>query len=302
MLSRRRFLYLSGVALTAAPWLPAAFPPRRTLPFQTLRRNVGIFTERGGTIGWLAHGDALVVVDTQYPEPAEVCWRGLQERTSRPADLVINTHHHGDHTGGNPFFEAHTDRILAHENVPGLQRQSAAQRGNADTQVYPNETFASDWTEAFGDETVRLRHYGPAHTGGDAVIHFEQANVVHVGDLVFNRVYPFIDIDGGASVQGWIRTMEQIHADFDDDTRFVFGHGNPAYGITGDRADLLVMRDFLSSLVEYVQNGIDEGQSAAALADRQVLPGFEAHYVEDWSLELGACIRAVHRDLTAPDG
>ena len=302
MLSRRHFLRLTGTALTAAPWLSSLLAAPGPAPFQTIRRNVGVFTDRGGTIGWLASRDALVVVDTQYPETAATCWTGLQERTRRAADLVINTHHHGDHTGGNPFFEAHTDRILAHDNVPGLQRQSAEQRGNADTQVYPNETFTSEWSESFGDETVRLRYYGAAHTGGDAVIHFEQANVVHVGDLIFNRVYPFIDIDGGASTRGWIDVLEQIHDDFDTDTRFIFGHGHPEYGITGNRGDLLAMRDFLSGLVEYVQNGIDEGQPVDALADRQVLPGFEEHYLEGWSLTLGRCIRAVHRDLTSRQG
>lgn len=286
----------------ATPWLSSVLTARRAGTLETIRRDVGVFTERGGTIGWLANDHALVVVDTQYPDSAQTCWNGLHERTSRSADLVINTHHHGDHTGGNPVFDVHTNRILAHENVPGLQRQSAEQRGNADAQVYPNATFASEWDETFGDETVRLRYYGPAHTGGDAVIHFEEANVAHVGDLVFNRVYPFIDIDGGASTQGWVNVLEQIHADFDDDTRFIFGHGNPEYGITGTRDDLLAMRDFLSGLVEDVQDGIDDGQSVETLADRQVLPGFEEHYLEDWSLELSACIRAVHRDLTGAGG
>ena len=210
MLSRRHFLRFTGTALAASPWLPQHLASRRAAPFQTVRRNVGVFTERGGTIGWLANSDALVVVDTQYPDSAETCWNGLQERTRRPADLVINTHHHGGHTGGNPF----------------------------------------------------------------------------------------IDIDGGASTQGWIDVLEQVYSDFDDDTRFIFGHGNPEYGITGNRADLLAMRDFLSGLVEYVQDGIDDGQPVETLADRQVLPGFEAHNMDGWPLELSACIQAVHRDLT----
>lgn len=302
MVSRRRFLRMTGTALTAVPLLPRLLIHQPDGTFELIRRGVGVFTDRGGTIGWLATDDALVVVDTQYPGTAETCWNGLQERTRRAADLVINTHHHGDHTGGNPFFEAHTERILAHDNVPGLQRQAAEQRGTTADQVYPTETFSSTWSESIGDETVQLRHYGAAHTGGDAVIHFERANVAHVGDLVFNRVYPFIDIDGGASSRGWISTLEQIHADLDDDTRIIFGHGHPEYGIIGDRDDLLAMRDFLDGLVTYVQDGIDAGSSVEDLADRQVLPGFEAHHLEDWPLQLSACIRAVHRDLTGSTG
>lgn len=298
MLSRRRFLQLTGTTLSAAPFASSLLSRRRVLPFQTIRRNVGVFTQRGGTIGWLASDDALVVIDTQYPETAQTCWTGLQERSSRAADLVINTHHHGDHTGGNPFFVDHTDRMVAHENVPGLMRQSAQQSDSESEPVVPNETYTEAWEESVGDETIRLRHYGPAHTGGDSVIHFEQANVVHMGDLIFNRVYPFIDVGGGASTEGWIGTMEQVHADFTDDTRFIFGHGNPEYGIIGGRADLLAMRDFLDGLLTYVQNGIDAGESLDALADQQMLSGFEDHYMEDWPLQLSACIRAVHRDLT----
>ena len=296
MLSRRRFLQLTGTALSAAPLGSSLLARRRARPFQTIRRNVGVFTERGGTIGWLASDEALVVIDTQYPETAQTCWAGLQERTSRAADLVINTHHHGDHTGGNPFFMDHAERMVAHENVPTLMRQSAQQSDNE--LAVPNETFAEDWEESVGNETIRLRHYGPAHTGGDAVIHFERANVVHMGDLIFNRVHPFIDVGGGASTEGWINTLEQVHADFTDDTRFIFGHGNPEYGIVGGRADLLAMRDFLDGLLTYVQDGLDAGESIEALADRQMLLGFEDHYMDGWPLELSACIRAVHRDLT----
>lgn len=291
---------LASSTLAATPLLPHFADLSRAGDFQTIQRGVGVFTERGGTIGWLVNADALVVVDTQYPDTAPECWEGLQQRTPRRADLVINTHHHWDHTGGNAFFESHTDRILAHANVPTLQRQAANERGNTDVQAYPNETFDATWHEPFGNETIRLRHYGPAHTGGDAVIHFERANVVHVGDLVFNRVYPFIDIDGGASTRGWIDTLEQIHADFDEDTRFIFGHAHPKHGVIGGRADLLAMRDFLTGLLEFVQQGMNQGQSIDAMAKRQVLSGFESYALDGWPISLESCLRAVHRDLTGP--
>lgn len=303
-LGRRQFLRLAGSVAVAAPWLTSfsRFEARLLDEFTPLRRNVGTFTARGGTIGWLINEDALVVVDTQYPETAQTCWTGLKERSDQSAlTLVVNTHHHGDHTGGNPALEPHTERILAHANVPGLQRQSAQQRGNAGDQVYPNETYQEEHSEDLGDETLRLKHYGPAHTGGDSVVHFEEANIVHMGDLVFNRVYPFIDVGGGASVENWIATLEQVHDAYDDETIFIHGHGSAEDGITGPRADLLVMRDFLAALSEYVQEQRQAGASLEEMKDRTQLDGFESHYHENWPLQLSNCIEAVYNDQTGTE-
>lgn len=255
---------------------------------------MGTYTQRGGTIGWLINDDALVVVDTQVPQTAPDCWSGLQERTDQGLDLLINTHHHSDHTGGNAIFAPHTDRIVAHANAPSLQRQAA---DNPDEQTYANTTFEEEWSESVGDETIRLRHHGPAHTGGDAVIFFEQANVVHVGDLIFNHAYPYIDVGGGADSENWVATLETLHETYDDDTQFIFGHGNPEYGITGTREDLLVLRDFLSALRDYVTQQLQAGASLDEMKQTSTLEGFEA-FNFDWFLSLGDCVEAVHTEMT----
>jgi len=308
MLSRRSFLRRSGLAVAAGLTVPSVLTatPRAERPavrgtFTALRRGVGTFTERGGTIGWLATDDVIVVVDTQYPATASNCWTGLQERSPQERALVINTHHHGDHTSGNPTFAPNATQIVAHANAPQLQRQSAQQRGNADQQVYAETTFEESWSTEVGDETVRLQHYGPAHTGGDAVITFEQANVVHMGDLVFNRAYPFIDVRGGASTQNWITTLETVHDAYTDETIFIHGHGNPEYGVTGSRADLLVMRDFLEALNAYVTQQRQAGASLEAMKQKEVLEGFEA-FQFDWALSLSRCIEAVYQEQTASEG
>ena len=298
MLSRRQFLRLSGTVAATAPFLTsaaAALPSPTAGTFTELRRGVGTYTQRGGTIGWLINDDAIVVVDTQSPQTAPDCWSGLQERTNQGLDLLINTHHHGDHTGGNGVFAPHTDRIVAHVNAPKLQRQAA---DNPDAQTYANTTFEEEWSESVGDETIRLRHHGPAHTGGDAVIFFQQANVVHVGDLIFNRAYPYIDVGGGADSENWVTTLETLHETYDDDTQFIFGHGNPEYGITGTRDDLLVLRDFLSALREYVTQQMQAGASLEEMKQQSALEGFEA-FNFDWFLSLGDCVEAVHTEMTA---
>ena len=299
MLSRRTFLRLSGLALATSPWIGSLSSPRSAEgTFTELRRGVGTYSQRGGTIGWLVRDDALVVIDTQYPKTAPHCWSGLRDRTDQPLHLVVNTHHHGDHTGGNGVFKSHAEQMVAQVNAPQLQRQSAERRGNLDQQTYAETTFDDAWSTTVGDETITLRHYGPAHTGGDAVVTFEQANVVHMGDLIFNRAYPFIDVQGGADSQNWIATLETLHQTYDDETRFIYGHGNPEFGVTGGRDDLLVMRDFLSALNEYVTTRRQAGATLEEMKQKEGLDGFES-FQFDWALSLGDCIEAVYREQTA---
>ncbi|MES3630945.1 MAG: MBL fold metallo-hydrolase [Longimonas sp.] len=304
MHTRRSFLRIAGTSAAALPFLPTLLrgrPAPVAVDFETLRRGAGIFTARGGTIGWLVRDGAVVVVDSQFPDSAERCWNGIAERTDRGLDLFINTHHHGDHTAGNGVFAAQTDRLVAHANVPDLQR-AAADAEEADSLTYPNETYNEAWSETIGDETIRLYHNGAAHTGGDTVVHFEEANVAHMGDLVFNRVYPFIDIDGGASTEGWIDTLETMHALFDDETILIHGHGAPDAGITGGRGDLLQMRDFLAALRGFVVEGVQAGTAVDELAEVSHIPDFEEYARDDWPLPLSRCIRAVYREETANGG
>ena len=294
-MNRRTFLRTSAVsaaslALASRARLGATRtpPPPRPMPtaasaplpdgFELLRRNVGIFNGKGGTIGWLSSPDALCVIDTQFPDTAAKCLAGLPGRGSRLIDVVINTHHHIDHTSGNPVFKPAAKCIVAHANVPALQRAASARMTppTLDQQVYANMTFADSWNMTFPDETLHARHYGPAHTNGDIVIHFEKANIVHTGDLVFNRLYPVIDRIGGANIASWIKILETLHPIYSDDTRFIFGHGNPdpKFGPTGTRADLLTMRDYLTGLLDYTRKQIAAGKSKAEIITLAALPGF----------------------------
>jgi glyoxylase-like metal-dependent hydrolase (beta-lactamase superfamily II) len=172
--------------------------------------------------------------------------------------------------------------IAAHRNVPELQRAAATVDNSLDKQVFAATLFDKDWQRELGDETVRAYHFGPAHTGGDAVLHFEKANVVHVGDLVFNKLYPFIDRRGGASITGWMNVLEKLHKQFaggsSADTIFIFGHGKPAAGVTGSGKELLEMRDYLGGLLEFVRKEIAAGKSKDDIVKNETLPGFEAYH------------------------
>lgn len=299
ILSRRDFILKTGLIGTAAAFLPfsklLATNPEN---FITIRRNVGIFSRRGGTIGWLVNKDSTVVIDSQFPDSAAVCLHGLKSMRDARIDALINTHHHSDHTGGNVVFEPETKLIVAHDRVPQLQRQQSQMRGD-DVTGLPNTTYAGEWKKDFGDETIHLKHYGPAHTGGDSVVTFEKANIVHMGDLVFNRVFPFIDRPGGANVKNWINLLTGVLADHDTDTLYIFGHGQPDEGMVG-RIDALVhMRAYLEALVEHVENGINAAQTREEIIGIAALTGFDDHISFGPRLSLAANLEVVYDELVS---
>ncbi len=288
---------------------PAAPAPSAT-QFRTLRGDVGIFTGRGGTIGWLASKGALVVVDTQFPDTALVCLKGIPGIGSRTIDATLNTHHHMDHTGGNVVFKAVSRELVAQVNVPRLQFEAAKRTeqsvkfdakidpaATVASQVYAETTFTDVWRRELGGEIVTAEFRGPAHTGGDAVVIFEKANVVHMGDLVFNRLYPFVDRPGGASLRGWVKALEDSAAAYPADAIYVFGHGNSKFGVTGTRGDLLVMRDFFTAVLERVQGEIAAGHDKSAVVALENLPGFP-DFNAPLPNRLGLVLGAAYDELT----
>lgn len=286
-LNRRDFLartsVLAAASVLARPcsWAqaPKAAPAPVNPEFKALRREVGYFTARGGTIGWLAGSGALAAVDTQFPDTARLFLDGLPGRQGRKFDVLINSHHHGDHTGGNGVFKPETKSIVAHANAPRLQRERAEKDNTLDRQTYAGVTFPESWRQELAIEVLSAKYFGPAHTSGDIVTLFEKANVVHMGDLVFNRMYPVIDRPGGASIRGWISVLEKAVKAYPADAIYIFGHGNAKFGVTGKAADLLVFRDYLSGLLDYVQKKIQLGEPKEKVVALDNLPGFPDFHV-----------------------
>jgi glyoxylase-like metal-dependent hydrolase (beta-lactamase superfamily II) len=256
---------------------PAAQPPAVTPVFTDIRRNVGFFTGRGGTIGYLINSGGVVVVDSQFPDAAKLCLAGLNERSkNRPVDLLINTHHHGDHTGGNIVFKGVAKKVVAHERVPALMKAAPGMPPATWELHYPDTTFAATWAQDVGDERVSAKYYGVAHTSGDATITFERANVVHMGDLAFNRRHPVIDRAAGASIKNWIGVLEKAAADHGADTIYIFGHAGAKLPLTGARADLMKLRDYFTALLEFVRGQMKAGRTKDEIVtSKELLKGFE---------------------------
>ena len=140
----------------------------------------------------------------------------------------------------------------------------------------PDTTFTDVWREQIGDEWVRAKHYGRAHTSGDVVITFENANVAHMGDLMFNRRFPFIDRPNGALVANWVNVIEKAAADHTNETVYIFGHAGTNHPVTGTSAELMFYRDYLTALLDHTRAAVKAGQTRDQFAaTTPTLPGFE---------------------------
>jgi cyclase len=268
------------------PATPTAPPPAKPV-FTDLRGNVGFFTARGGTIAYLIDGGSVLVVDTQFPDTAKMFVDGLKARAANAAiAAVINTHHHGDHTGGNGVLKeaGQAKTIVAYQRVPELMKAAAARAAQQNPSATPppmvpaDQTFPEHYKTTVGAETVSAHHYGPGHTGGDSVVVFERANVVHMGDLMFNRMQPFVDRLGGASIANWIVTLDKVMKAHANDTIFIFGHSNPKFQVTGSKADLAVQRDFFNALLDFTRAKVKAGTPRDVFIKlTDTLPNFPDH-------------------------
>lgn len=249
---------------------------------------IGIFEERGGTIAFLLSKKGIVVVDSQFPDQSKHLIDELKKRSENPFKLLINTHHHGDHTAGNISFKGIVEHVLAHENSKKNQEAGAVKNKNEDKQLYPDQTYTNTWCEKIGKEKICLYYYGAAHTNGDSFVHFEHANIVHCGDLVFNRRHPYVDRGAGANMKSWMEVLDKSLNKFDSKTSYVFGHAASGYKVTGTSDELNKFRDYLGNVLKFVEGEIKAGKTKEEILKATLIPGGE-----EWKTD------GIQRPLTA---
>ena len=238
-----------------------------------LTKEIGIFTERGGTIAFLLSKKGIVVVDAQFPDQSKHLIDELKKKTENPFKLLINTHHHGDHTAGNISFKGIVEHVLAHENSLKNQKNVAVAAKSEDKQLYPDQTFTDTWCQKFGKEKICLYYYGAGHTNGDSVIHFEHANIVHMGDLMFNRRHPFVDRSAGANIKSWMEVLHKTTNKFDSKTKYIFGHAGDGFEVTGSADDLKKFGDYLDAVLKFAESEMKAGKTKEEFIKNTVIPG-----------------------------
>ena len=276
-MQRRSFLRNSalaaGVMAVSSKQLMASMFQEPPYKMKLLRGEIGIFTERGGTIGFYLSKEGFVVIDSQFPDQSKHLITELKKKSELPFKLLINTHHHGDHTGGNISFKDIAEHVVGHENCLANYKRVAEQNKTVDKQLFQDMTFGDSWKHKIGKERIRTYYFGAAHTNGDAIIHFEHANVAHMGDLLFNQIHPVVDRSAGASIQHWIEVLQKTRKTFDKDTIFIFGHAADPEKVTGNKEDLVAFEDYLQKLLSFVSGEIKAGKPKEEIIKNKDIPG-----------------------------
>lgn len=254
---------VSGGALAQDAEL--SWEPTEVAPGIYMFEGQGGFT--GGNLGLLVGDDGIVLIDDGIPEVSVATLAAVEAVIGAPPDFLINTHAHGDHTGSNDEYREMGTTVLAHDNL----RQALVDDENFPRAGLPELTFNDAVTFHLNGQTAYIFHIPSAHTSGDSAIHFTEANVLHTGDVLFNRIFPFIDIDGGGSVNGYIAGQQRMLGMIDDDTTVIPGHGPLA-----DKADMQAALDMLIDAQARVQALVDEGLSLDEVKAANPLATYES--------------------------
>lgn len=230
--------------------------------------GVYVLFGQGGNIGVSVGDDGAFIIDDQFAPLTEKIRAAIGELTSEPVRFVLNTHWHGDHTGGNENFGKAGAMIVAHENVrrrlnPEEFTEVMGRTQQAPADALPVVTFTETMTFYWNGQKIRSFHVPNAHTDGDAIIVFDDSNVVHMGDTFFNGRFPFIDTNSGGDVDGIIAAADAVLRIAGPDTRIIPGHGDVT-----DVAALRAYRDMVAGtrtrVLALIERGMTEDQIVAA--------------------------------------
>jgi glyoxylase-like metal-dependent hydrolase (beta-lactamase superfamily II) len=287
---------LLALCLLAAPALaqaPAATPshhdrqPADPFTLKPLRGGVHALYGRGGNVGFLVGPEAVLVVDSQFKDMAPGIVEQIRKVTDKPIKFLVNTHHHGDHVGGNDTFRP-ISVIIAHDNVrkrmlaspqdilrdypPRLAEAQAAGRAEQAKALAeqiewakkvkveeipaPVVTYDHELRVHVNGETIQVWHTPPAHTDGDSSVYFEKANVLHMGDLFFHKYVPFIDVRSGGSPNGYLKALDAVIARVPADVTIIPGHGDVT-----DVAGLKAFRQYVADVIDAAKQARAAGKS-----------------------------------------
>jgi len=248
----------------------------------------------GGNIAVSVGEDGVVLIDDGLSTVLEPLRSALKQITDAPIDFMINTHVHADHVGNNAFFGEAGTHIVAHSNLRERLKVREVEGADGKTltpaSALPVITFDESLTFHLNGGEAHVFHVGPAHTDGDVVIHFRDLNVIHVGDVLFNGIFPFIDLQNGGSVSGYIEAQKILYELLGDDTVIIPGHG-----AVGTRKDLKAAYKMLEDAQKRIAKLKKKGMSEDEVWAKNPLNKYEA-----WSWDFittEKMTRTIYQDL-----
>jgi len=216
----------------------------------------------GGNIGVSVGEDGIFIIDDQFAPLSEKILAAIRSLSDKPLTFLVNTHHHGDHSGGNENMTKAGATIIAHDNVK--KRLESEQRDGSykPKEAIPVISYNDKLTININDEDIAVFHVSNAHTDGDSILYFTESNVLHTGDTYFNGRYPFIDLNSGGSVNGYIEAVKRGLMLIDDDTKIIPGHGS-----LSNKQEYKNFLKMLETLRDNVQKAIDDGKTKDEITD-----------------------------------
>src|SRR6478609_1815063 len=239
--------------------------------------NIYMLQGAGGNIGVLIGKDGTLMIDDQFAPLSNKINGAIKTLDPGEIKFLINTHVHGDHSGGNDNFKKMGITIVAHDQVRErmLVEQKSA-RGTSparDKDALPVVTFADRMNFHLNDEDIELIHLDKGHTDGDVIVHFKKANVYHTGDAFVRYGYPFIDISSGGSINGFVNTLDKLLALLDDNSKIIPGHGELA-----TKADVKTVRDAVADIRDQVTAALKKGKKPEDITALGITDKYDAAY------------------------
>ncbi len=257
-------------------WVSLAIAQDAEITFSSSEIEPGIFMVEakggfgGGNMAVLVGEGHVAMIDDGLPPLAENLLAHVTETAGGPIDFMVNTHVHGDHAGGNAIFADKGTVVFAHDNIRKRLLEDPSAAGGPGG--LPVITFGDGVTFHLGTIEARVQHLPKAHTDGDAVIHFPGANVIHTGDILFHGIFPFIDLDNGGTVDGYIAAQQEIWSIADDKTKIIPGHG----ALT-DKAGMKADIDMLIDSRAMVKALLDQGKGTDDVLNANPLAKYDSY-------------------------
>ena len=273
-----------------------AAAPKQDITTQELGNGFYMLLGPGGNIGVSVGDDGVFVIDDKFARFSDQIIGQIRAITDAPIRYVINTHYHGDHSGANAEMKEVGAVIVAHDNVRkrmGMTFENKAfgrTTSATDPSLWPDVTYSENATFHFNGHTVQAIHTPSAHTDGDSILFFKEANILHMGDNFFFGLFPYIDVDGGGSIAGMIAAHDKALALIDNNTKIIPGHGKLA-----TKADLIKTQDMLKTIEKRVKDEIARGATLEQILEKNILADYAeyASFIDEINM-----VKIAHRSIT----